>query len=122
MANLILLNNFMHDFGAAGWLFGLVLLAVAWRKNLVRNADDAMREMLRTVLSLKRISCVAIFAFGLVRMLAYRQFEWNEAAGDAQVSVLIVKHIVFTIVFVWGLYYYVKTARSLRANTTSILR
>jgi len=113
MANLIMLNNFAHDFGAAGWLVCSLVLAAAWRKGLI-GSSEGVTELLKLVLSVMRISFVAVMAFGVVRMLAYRQFEWNEAAGEAQVTVLIVKHIFFTIVFLWGAFYYIKTTKALR--------
>ena len=58
---------------------------------------------------------MGITVFGVVRMLAYRTYEWSEAAGDSQITVLIVKHILLTAVFLWGAYYYVRSRKALKA-------
>lgn len=112
MALLILLNNFLHDFSAAGWLVGTVLLWSIFKKG-VPPIDDGgtVTGILKTILILMRVSLIGIIIFGLARAFAYKTYEWNEAAGQGQVTLLIVKHIVFTAIFVPGLVYYIRTAK-----------
>ena len=115
MALLVLLNNFMHDFSAAGWVFGSVLLWVLLRREGSQtDADPRLAGVFKTVLNLMRISVVGIVVFGIVRTLAYKSYEWNAAAGDGQVTLLIVKHIVLTAVFAFGVVYYLKACRYIR--------
>ena len=57
------------------------------------------------------ISLFGIVAFGLVRTFAYKTYEWNQSAGQAQITLLIVKHIIFTVIFVFGLLYYLKARK-----------
>jgi hypothetical protein len=104
MAIFILLNNFMHDFSAAGWIFSSVLLWLLLRREL--QADRVLAITYSEIRMLMKYSVVGIVIFGLVRALAYRQYEWSAAAGDAQVTVLIVKHILLTGVFLWGVVLY----------------
>jgi len=115
LAILILLNNFMHDFSAAGWLFGSVLLWSMMRKEISNpGAGKFLADSLKTVLFLMRLSFAGIVVFGIVRTLAYKTYEWNAAAGQSQLTLLIVKHVILTGVFVVGLIYYIRARKLLR--------
>lgn len=115
MAILVLLNNFLHDFSAAGWLFGTVLLWSILRKEMP-NSDRGMPivDILKTVLLLMRFSFAGIVIFGVLRAIAYKSYEWNAAAAQSQVTLLIVKHVILTLIFVLGLVYYIKATRFIR--------
>jgi hypothetical protein len=107
MAVMVLLNNFMHDFSAAGWIFCTVVLWLALRKETPSGeAGRPVRDILKTILLLMRLSLGGIILFGIVRALAYKTYEWNAAAGDAQMTLLIVKHIILTGVFIIGVIIY----------------
>ena len=112
MAILTLLNNFLHDFSAAGWLFGSVIVWSLLRKE-APNGDSAetIADVLETILKLMRLSLAGIVIFGVVRALAYKDFEWNAAAGQSQITLLIVKHIILAGIFLIGLGYYFKARR-----------
>jgi hypothetical protein len=89
LATLILLNNFLHDFSAAGWLFGAVILWSILRKEVpVGDAGRTVIDVLKTVLRLMQLSVAGIVIFGL-----------------------IVKHVIFTGVFVLGLVYYLRARK-----------
>jgi len=110
-----MLNNFFHDFSAAGWLFATIVVCVLLRRKFGDGEGKRIAaDTLGTLLLLTRISIVGIVVFGLVRALAYRQYEWNAQAGDGQVTLLIVKHVIFTIIFVVGMIYYVKASKFVR--------
>lgn len=118
MAVWVLLNNFLHDFSAAGWFVGAVLLwSILRRSNVDPAAESVTVDILRTLLILMRLSILGIVVFGLVRALAYKTYEWNAAAGQAQVTLLIVKHIIMTAFFGWGLVYYLRASRRIRKYT-----
>ena len=109
MATLIMLNNFMHDFSAAGWLFGTVLLWATCRgKNINDFRDKSICDILRIIVLLMSLSFAGIIVFGLVRLVTYKNYEWNDLAGQSQVTLLIVKHIVFAVIFAPGIIYYLK--------------
>jgi hypothetical protein len=115
MAILVLLNNFLHDFSAAGWLFGAVFLWGLLREPVpAGEAGRLVRRALRLDLRLMSWSLAGIVLFGAVRALAYRQYEWNAAAGENQILLLVIKHVILTGVFVWGLIYFLRARRILR--------
>lgn len=58
-----------------------------------------------------RFSVAGIVIFGLVRAIAYKSYEWNAAAGQNQVTLLIVKHVLFALIFAVGLVYYIKAKK-----------
>lgn len=112
MALLILLNNFFHDFSAAGWLFATIVMGVLLRRDFGDGDGKKVAvHTLATLLLLTRISIVGIIVFGLVRAFAYRTYEWNAQAGQGQVTLLMVKHVIFTIIFVVGMTFYIKASR-----------
>lgn len=109
MAVIVLLNNFLHDFSAAGWIFGSLILWVILRKsggNATGDSDDTVMAVLKMDMLLMRLSLAGIIVFGAFRALAYRTYEWNAAAGEGQITLLVVKHIILTVVFVIGLVLY----------------
>ena len=112
MANLVLLNNFMHDFSAAGWLAGTIVLWLMQRPPTERALT--FPDVLRAMRGFMAFALFGIVVFGAVRAAAYKTYEWNPAAGDAQVTLLIVKHIVFTVLFVPGVVVTVRAGRLLR--------
>lgn len=118
MAIFVLLNNFMHDFSAAGWLFGAVLLGIIRRKGNENGLDaGGARFIAETIRRLMWFCLAGIIVFGAVRAAAYRQYEWNEAAGQAQVTVLMAKHVLFFLLFFAGLYEFIHAGRSLKVKT-----
>ncbi len=115
MAVLVLLNNFLHDFSAAGWIVGAVLLWSILRKT-ISDGDKGIiiSDILKTVLLLMRFSFAGIVIFGVLRAIAYKSYEWNAAAGQSQVTLLIVKHVILSLIFIFGLVYYIKAKRFIR--------
>lgn len=109
MAILVLLNNFLHDLSAAGWLLSSVLLWLVLRKK--PDAGQTVVDVLKAVLLLMRVSVAGIVVFGLIRAVAYKGYEWNADAGQSQLTLIIVKHVVFTGLFVVGLVCYIKANR-----------
>lgn len=57
------------------------------------------------------ISLAGIILFGIVRAVAYKSFEWSVEAGHAQVTLLVVKHVIFTIIFIVGLIQYFRAVK-----------
>lgn len=115
MAILVLLNNFMHDFSAAGWLFATVLLYLIQKKYPDQlSASKSFAGLANTLLSLTRWCLAGIIIFGIGRTLAYKKYEWSPIAGQPQVTLLIIKHIIFAIVFIAGSICYLKAARTIK--------
>jgi hypothetical protein len=115
MAILVLLNNFLHDFSAAGWLFCTVILWSMLRKEIPgSDAGKIVFDTIKTILVLMRLSLGGIIVFGIIRALAYKTYEWNAAAGESQVTLLIVKHILLLGVFIIGVVYYIRAKKLLK--------
>jgi uncharacterized membrane protein len=112
LAVLVLLNNFFHDFSAAGWVFGSVVLWMFLRKTAGTNkADEITVSLVKIIMCLMRISFVGIVVFGVLRTVAYKSYEWSDAAGQGQILLLAIKHVIFTVIFLMGLIYYIKASR-----------
>jgi putative copper export protein len=115
MALLVLLNNFLHDFSAAGWLFGMVLVGVILKR--IRAGGEGLgplKDVLRTVLRLMSFSLAGIILFGVVRALAYRRYEWSVQAGQGQVTLLLVKHVFLAGLVAAGFILTARARKSLR--------
>lgn len=102
LGTLIIANNYFHDV-ATGLL--MVSFAAQWVIS-TRFEDTGNPETARLYLGLyKTMTDVALFALvwivagGVPRTLFYSRLEWAQAAGDAQVPAIIVKH-VFAFTFV----------------------
>lgn len=119
MAIIILLNNFLHDLGAAGWLIGGIILFAILRKHAEEaRRHHVTRDIVQALVTVMNLSLVGIVLFGVVRALAYRTYEWNASAGNGQVTLLLVKHALLTAVFVWGLVQYLRARNILKEDTS----
>lgn len=119
MALIVLLNNFLHDFSAAGWIFCTVILWSMLKYKIPGGENrKIIISMLKTILLLMRLSLSGIVIFGVVRALAYKEYEWSAAAGESQVILLIIKHIILAAVFVVGLLYYLRAGKIVKEEIT----
>ena len=115
-ATLVMLNNWMHDFSAAGWVVASLL--VWWAVRAAPSCDPGRSVSVTTVAKLllvMRWSLAGVVGFGVVRALTYRDFEYSEAAGDGQLVVLGLKHVLLTVVFVFGIVWYLRGRKFVRA-------
>lgn len=103
MAILILLNNYFHDLATA--VLGISSLS-AWlllRSEPARRAPEILRPVARTLYRVGLGALAWTLAGGVVRALAYRRYEWMEAAGRGQVAALVVKHVLLVSMVILGL-------------------
>jgi hypothetical protein len=115
MALLVLLNNFLHDFSAAGWLFCTLLLWKLLKEEIPADkSGDILRRHIKTIRWLMKLSLGGIVVFGLVRACTYKAYEWSEAAGDAQITLLIIKHIILAVVFYFGVVLFIRAGKLLK--------
>ncbi|MFC1592165.1 hypothetical protein ACFL43_06545 [Thermodesulfobacteriota bacterium] len=115
MAPLVVLNNWLHDFSAAGWIFGTVLLWYLARSEIpAGDAGKIIAGMLKKVLMMTRLCLGGIVFFGAFRAVAYKQYEWNAAAGEDQMTVLMIKHVVLAAIVAAGLVLYIKAGNVLK--------
>ena len=105
MAIFVMLNNFFHDFAVA-LLFACLLVMTYVHKSIQRgdgaaNLDFAFglfRWLNRVIIG----SWAFIIVGGVVRTLAYEQYEWMESAGRGQIAALIIKHILLVSFVIGG--------------------
>ena len=115
MALLVVLNNYTHDFCAAGWVFGTVLLWVLARREIpAGEAGLVIAEVVKKTMLMTKVSLVGIVVLGIVRALAYRKYEWNAVVGDTQITFLMIKHVILTVLVVLGAFFYFKARKHLR--------
>lgn len=103
MGLLVILNNYLHDLATGTWL-----AANAFQWAMLRRGRGAcseeMRETLRPVRWVSRIALVWIIVGGVIRAAAYRTYEWSDAAGRGQTSLLIAKHVLLFAMVAAGLW------------------
>lgn len=95
----VMLNNFFHDLSAAVFFCALIGLEGVRRRSASAGEEAAAlaRGLERDFKRAAAWSLVFIIAFGVVRTMAYREYEWCNAAEHGQVAALVVKHVLFGI-------------------------
>ena len=105
---LVMLNNFLHDLAVAmffcSWVVLLVLAREAQEQSAVRRLNRAFRKIAGW-------SFFFILAFGVVRTVYYREYEWYSAVEHGQAAALVVKHVFFVVIIAAGWTYLRKTRR-----------
>jgi len=105
MAIFIMLNNFFHDFAVAMLFVSLIALHYIYERVVKRDNPDSFEIIFDVYNAFRKTIWVAwtwIIIGGIIRTLAYEQFEWMPAAGRGQIAALIVKHILLVSLVVWG--------------------
>jgi len=114
----VMMNNYFHDLatallatsGVVLWVFGRVL-----------DRHDASSVQTYFVDAYHRLTRLAIVALvwiiigGAIRAATYRQFEWANAVGNAQVPALVVKHVVLFAAVALGAAAWLKLRARVRA-------
>ena len=105
-AILVMMNNYFHDLAVA-FLFASGVLAHV----VLRHWDSPSP---RVVSLLRRVawgSLVWVILGGAVRAWFYKEYEWLEKAGTAQVPALVVKHVLLVSLTILGLVGVVRLSR-----------
>lgn len=102
MAIAIMLNNYLHDLATAVFAVSAVAAYLVMRTTAAQQAPAVVQPVARGLVRLGFWALAWTLAGGVVRMLAYRQYEWSEAVGRAQVPALIVKHIILVSLVICG--------------------
>ena len=106
MKILIIVNNFVHDFFTGLWASTLLVIYLLHRKmhSLTGSLDPTvLREVMRIFFWLGIASVVLILLTGSFRLLYYRT---ESIGGDREIkkNLLIIKHVLFTFIFIGGTY------------------
>ena len=100
-------------------MMGTVMLWLMIRKSSTAGVESrqVVIELLKSTMFLMQLCLIGIIVFGAVRAAAYSKYEWNEAAGKGQVTLLIVKHVILTFIFAFGLVLYLRARKLTRQST-----
>ena len=113
---LVMLNNYLHDL-AVGVLFSSMLTSWLLGRRLAGASAERRRftaELVGDLARVTKVSLVWIVLGGAVRAVAYRDYEWQSAAGNGQVPALVLKHAVLAATVAAGLALQLDLRRRLR--------
>ncbi len=121
IATLIMLNNYFHDLAVAVLFSGVLVSWLIWRglQKEGTGADAAFfkNRVWRGLSWLIWGSLAWILVGGVIRAVAYLDYEWLPAAGRSQIPALVIKHVLLVSIVGWGLYLYRKISRSISRAT-----
>ena len=110
----LMLNNYFHDVASALLAASAFTLWVLVRLTREHEDPGAVRYFLDAcdkLTLLVKISLVWIVLGGIPRTIFYADFEWTNAAGKGQVPALILKHVVFAVLVVMGIWGWTRMKR-----------
>lgn len=113
----IMLNNYFHDVATALLAASGVTMWIIVRKyenNTNPDVADYFLRIYKSVTKLAKFSLYWILIGGIPRTIAYKNFEWANAAGKSQIPALIVKHILAFIFVGTGVYLWIKLSKKVR--------
>jgi hypothetical protein len=108
-----MLNNYFHDLATAVFAVSTISSYFLF-KRLESKVIETVRPVINTLTRLAYGALIWIIVGGVFRALAYRRFEWMGAAGEGQIPVLIVKHVILVSFTGLGLYLLVSVRRKLK--------
>ena len=115
MRELLELNRYAHDFGAALWVSGSLLLWLICREVMhLEPAAEARNALLCFAEKLSHLTVPALviaLASGGVRAITFQKYEYVGEITQALITLLIVKHVLFLAVIGWGIGMHVRARR-----------
>lgn len=115
MRELLELNRYAHDFGAALWVSGSLLLWMLCREVMSHGpVAEARRDLLRFAGKISYLTVPALviaLISGGVRAFTFQKYEYVGEITQSLVTLLIVKHVLFVIVIGWGIGMHVRARR-----------
>jgi hypothetical protein len=114
---IIMLNNYFHDVATALLLASGVTMWIIL-KNFGREQNSYVSnyflKVYKGITNLARFSLIWIILGGIPRTIFYKDFEWSNAAGNAQIPALIVKHILAFLFVTGGAYLWIKLSKRVK--------
>jgi len=117
IAILVMLNNWFHDFAVAMLFCSLILLKLIYLRT--QEQPDAIwipfaRNLAKSFNRVTHACWAALILGGIIRTVAYEDFEYYEAAGSGQVAALTLKHILLVSLVIWGTIYQIRLRKFLK--------
>lgn len=116
---LITLNNFFHDLATAIWFCGTITIFIVVMEGVKSDQIELknfVKKVYRRFLWLTNISLVIVILGGLIRAFNYKKYEWAEALGRDQILLLIVKHILWGLIVIAGIFLQIRLYRIIHGN------
>lgn len=113
MLYLLILNNYLHDL-ATGMFFASTILGYYLSREICNKDSETDRKAIRILRRLAKVSFVAIFPFGLIRLAFFAKIELNPYRSVDMTNVLIFKHIILFILTFSGVLLWVKLPKEKR--------
>lgn len=113
----IMLNNYFHDVATALLLASGVTMWILLKRlgsSKERLVNEYFLRVYKGVTGLAKFSLGWILIGGIPRTIFYKDFEWANAVGKAQIPALIVKHILAFIFVGAGAYLWIKLSKKIR--------
>jgi len=115
LRELVELNRYLHDFTSALFFAGSLLIYLVWRESRRDGRSAETRNALASVAGkmwyLTIPSLVIALASGAVRAATFTKYEYVGEVTNSIITLLVVKHILYTAVVAWGIWVHWK-ARS----------
>jgi hypothetical protein len=103
MAIAVMLNNYLHDLATAVFAVSALAAYLLHRSLTMSQAPDSLRPVADGLVKVGILALAWTLLGGAIRALAYRRYEWVEAAGRDQVTALMVKHVILVSLVIAGL-------------------
>jgi hypothetical protein len=98
-----MLNNYLHDLATAVFAVSALAAYLVLRSAAANEAPVALRPVAAGLIRVGLVALAWTLAGGVIRSLAYRRYEWMEAAGRDQIPALVVKHVILVSLVIAGL-------------------
>lgn len=111
---LITLNNFLHDLASAVWFCGTLIIfftVMEGVKSYKADVNNFVVKIYKKFLWITNISLAIVILGGSIRAFNYKKYEWAEALGRDQIFLLIVKHILWGLIVMAGIFLQIKLYR-----------
>lgn len=105
MALLVMFNNFFHDFTAALWLCSAWLiwwLAFRVKQNGANQVVQFFGEIYYILFRVSLGSLALNLLLGFNRLLFYYKYEYLPQLGQGQITALVIKHVIISVVVLTG--------------------
>jgi len=119
----VMMNNYFHDVATAMLAASAFCLHAIVRVQAATNTPAATLFFLKThriMVKFFRFSVWWIILGGIPRTIFYVSFEWNHFADKQQVPALMVKHVLMTVLVVWGAFAWKRMKRQVARLTEAL--
>ncbi len=113
----VMMNNYFHDVATALLLAsGLVMWIIVkkYEEAYGKEVTGYFIKIYGSVTRIAKFSLLWIIIGGIPRTIAYKEFEWANAAGKDQVPALIIKHIIAFVFVGCGAYIWIRIHKKIK--------